>query len=320
MPTEVFLLSRLDRPTTVSDLVALSGQRETDSLHIAYSLALAGLVDRQYWKAAFRSEEKKATQEEKPPAMGPPPVVEQAPVDDVTTLLARLTKAQTHYEVLGLANNASAAEIKLAYYDLARRFHPDRFRRESDATLHSQIESSFARITQAYDTLQETGSRAAYDSKLDAQLRAHGPAKSAPKAASTKSDEPIETKRTGEASTTDGHHAETDFKEGLAALQRGQTTVAIGLFASAARAMPREPRYRAYYGHALAGLESTRRRAEIELQTALKLEPNNVDYRVMLAELYRDLGFTVRARGEAERAVAAAPNHTKARELLRSIR
>ena len=40
----------------------------------------------------------------------------------------------------------------------------------------------------------------------------------------------------------------------------------------------------------------------------------------MLAELYRDLGFALRARGEAERATAADPNNSKARELLRSLK
>jgi hypothetical protein len=49
-----------------------------------------------------------------------------------------------------------------------------------------------------------------------------------------------------------------------------------------------------------------------------KLEPNNSDYRVMLAELYKELGFTVRARSEAERAVASDQNNRRARELLSS--
>ena len=65
--------------------------------------------------------------------------------------------------------------------------------------------------------------------------------------------------------------------------------------------------------------ESTRRLAEAELQAAIKMDSNNAEYRLMLAELYRELGFTVRARGEAERAVAADNNNRKAREFLRSL-
>ena len=68
------------------------------------------------------------------------------------------------------------------------------------------------------------------------------------------------------------------------------------------------------------GNESTRRAAETELLAAIKLDPENAEYRVMLAELYRDLGLKLRAKGEAERAVAADPNNRKARELLRSLK
>ena len=70
----------------------------------------------------------------------------------------------------------------------------------------------------------------------------------------------------------------------------------------------------------LAEQEQTRRAAEAELQAALKLDPNNAEYRVLLAELYRDLGFILRARGEAERAIAADPNSSKARDLLRTLK
>jgi predicted Zn-dependent protease len=113
--------------------------------------------------------------------------------------------------------------------------------------------------------------------------------------------------------------AASQFKEGLVALEQGQKKVALGLFASAARAVPNEPRYRASYGQVLAENESTRRAAEAELNAAIKLDPKNAEYRMMLAELYKDLGLKLRAKGEAERAVAADPNNRKARELLRAL-
>ncbi len=113
--------------------------------------------------------------------------------------------------------------------------------------------------------------------------------------------------------------AEIQFKDGYAALELGQRHVAIGLLGAAARAVPNEPRYRAYYGRALSLDAGTRRIAEVELLAAIKLEPDNSEYRVMLAELYRDLGFLVRAKSEAERAVAADHNNRRARDLLKSL-
>ena len=83
---------------------------------------------------------------------------------------------------------------------------------------------------------------------------------------------------------------------------------------------PREARYRAHYGHALIRQSNTRRIAETELQAALLIEPNNASYRVMLAELYKQLGLQKRAEGELERALTIDPGNEGARSLLLGLR
>ncbi len=83
--------------------------------------------------------------------------------------------------------------------------------------------------------------------------------------------------------------------------------------------MPQEARYRAYYGSALAADEDTRRLAETEMQAAIKLDPDNASYRVMLAELCFDLGFFKRAEGEIERAMSLEPNNAAARKLMEKL-
>jgi tetratricopeptide (TPR) repeat protein len=177
------------------------------------------------------------------------------------------------------------------------------------------LESAFARITQAYDTLRDDSLRATYNSKVEARRKAAQLADSAPKV----SQESI-AKGEAEPAVSKAGRAAEQFKEGIAALELGERKVALGLFASAARAVPNEPRYRANYGRLLAGDARTRRAAEAELTAAIKLDPGNAEYRVILAELYRDLGLKLRAKGEAERAVAADPNHQRARELLRELK
>ncbi len=248
---------------------------------------------------------------EKPTAPEPPPE-EQQPVDepvDVESFLARLNNAQTHYEVLDVSNEASPAHMKTKYYELARRYHPDRFRKV-DAALLARMESAFARITQAYDTLRDDRLRANYDSKLKTRQKAQQLADAAPKpAASPVTPTPAspQTSASKKPPHRIAERAEQQFKEGFAALELGERKQALGLFASAANAVPNEPRYRALYGKLLAEQEQTRRAAETELQAAIKLDPKNGEYRVILAELYRDLGLMLRARGEAERALEADP-------------
>lgn len=65
-----------------------------------------------------------------------------------------------------MARDASAAEIKRAFIELAKRFHPDTCR-EPDAA------SRFARIRAAYEILGDAAQRAQYDDAQEAQKTMH---------------------------------------------------------------------------------------------------------------------------------------------------
>lgn len=273
---------------------------------------------------ALLSEAERRLASKAEPSNPAPETPASAAPDSVEVFLDRLRRADTYYDLLGVDAGAPPDQLKSAYYDIARRYHPDRFRKTEPALI-GQLESAFARITQAYDTLRDEGLRTNYDKKLQARRKAQQLADRAPKPATSVPVTPAPTAPATDNTPVDpglspAQRAENDFKEGFAALEQGQRKVAAGLFASAVRLAPNEPRYRAYYGQILAAQENTRRAAEAELQAAIKLDPQNAEYRTMLAQLFRDLGFTIRARGEAERAVAADPNNRKARELLRELK
>ena len=61
------------------------------------------------------------------------------------------------YEVLGLSRGASADEIKKAYRQLARQYHPDVNREDPDAS------EKFKEISEAYEILSDPQKRQAYD-------------------------------------------------------------------------------------------------------------------------------------------------------------
>lgn len=84
-------------------------------------------------------------------------------------LLYTRARAATHYEVLGITPSASLAQIKAAYYALAKSYHPDRFHKEVSATERARIETAFAKIAQAYETLKHGSTRASYDLTLRAK-------------------------------------------------------------------------------------------------------------------------------------------------------
>ena len=62
-----------------------------------------------------------------------------------------------YYEILGVARGATEAELKSAYRKLAKKYHPDQNRGDPEA------EAKFKELNEAYDTLKDAQSRAAYD-------------------------------------------------------------------------------------------------------------------------------------------------------------
>ena len=231
---------------------------------------------------------------------------------DVEVLFARLELATDHYDVLDVARLATTDEIKNAYHALARRFHPDRFH-QCEAQLRTRIESAFARIAHAYETVSDESGRAGYDAGRSSKPATTSGPKPAP-------DAPSSNGTRQPPRRADANRAEASFQYGLEALKRNRHDEAVRFLAEAAMLSPREARYRAHYGHALIQQSNTRRIAETELQAALALEPENAAYRVMLAELYKHLGLQKRAEGELERALAVDPKNEAARSLLVSLR
>jgi hypothetical protein len=68
----------------------------------------------------------------------------------------------TFYEFLGVSPGASEAEVRQAYRQLARAFHPD----SAGADTRAQSDTAMAALNEAWHTLSDPGRRAAYDASL----------------------------------------------------------------------------------------------------------------------------------------------------------
>ena len=84
--------------------------------------------------------------------------------------LQRVETAGSHYDFLGVAVDASASDIKSAYFALAKNFHPDLYYKKADAETHSRVQDAFTKLANAYETLKNENSREVYNFKVRKQL------------------------------------------------------------------------------------------------------------------------------------------------------
>ncbi|HUQ33899.1 MAG TPA: DUF4388 domain-containing protein [Pyrinomonadaceae bacterium] len=357
LPNEAFVLTRADAPLSVNELLAISGLPEAETLHMIYTLSLGGFLKREKWPQAFSAEmitKARAVKTAAPAKQAAPvtttpqsetrsahlaetaqtpPSLSETMHDEqseINALFAKVRLTPDHYQMLGIRRTASASDIKRAYYALAKRFHPDRFRRDTDDEQLARIQSAFAQIAQAYDILKNQTTRAGYDSKLLKQEAAMRGSKATtlppPKAGAAQGREVSKAKSdvrappANQQSGPNAYQVEEKFQQGLSALQKGDNTSAIAALGEAARLAPTESRYRAYFGQALASQERLHHNAEAEFKAAIALDADNAAYRVMLAELYAKIGLLKRAQGELNRALATDPRNEAARRLLDKLK
>ncbi|XP_011640486.1 protein tumorous imaginal discs, mitochondrial-like isoform X2 [Pogonomyrmex barbatus] len=64
---------------------------------------------------------------------------------------------RNYYEILGVSKNASAKDIKKAYYQLAKKYHPDTNKGDPDAN------QKFQEVSEAYEVLSDETKRREYD-------------------------------------------------------------------------------------------------------------------------------------------------------------
>lgn len=75
------------------------------------------------------------------------------------------THPPNHYETLEVESTAEHAEIRRAYHQAARRWHPDHFT-EAPAHEAAKAETEMRRVNEAWEVLGEAESRRVYDRRL----------------------------------------------------------------------------------------------------------------------------------------------------------
>ena len=77
-----------------------------------------------------------------------------------------------YFEVLRLTSKASPADIKRAYHQESRKYHPDRFFNLPDQTFRESVDRLYKRINEAYVVLRDDWKRAKYVADMAGPNRA----------------------------------------------------------------------------------------------------------------------------------------------------
>lgn len=203
-PMEGFVLSRIDGTSTVSDIAEMTALDVSQAAEIVGRLVELGAAE---WVAPKTSEPRrtatpsggtaKAAGRATIPTPGrgivrtkpPPPGTSRVLYDpaeleeDVELDVERRRKVLDtfyrldeldHYELLGVPYEADRKDIRNAYFDLSKVFHPDTLFRKRLGSYKSKMETIFKRLTDAYEVLGKKKSREDYDGYLKVKKRMQG--------------------------------------------------------------------------------------------------------------------------------------------------
>jgi curved DNA-binding protein CbpA len=211
--------------------------------------------------------------------------------------MARLQRAvdTNHYELLGVERAATTDEVRDAYYYLARRYHPDRFRTGTLHDLFDKMEAFFTRVTGAYNTLFDSELRERYDEEL-AEL-----------GAGTKKDEPeVDAK----------YLAKQNYARARLMIEKKKLQDAVQFLENAIELDGSQADYHRELGELLTLNPRRRDDAEQHLHKAIELNPAAAANYFSLGQLYRKSGRDEEAAKMFREVLSWDPGHAGAQSQL----
>ncbi|MCB9645757.1 MAG: DnaJ domain-containing protein [Deltaproteobacteria bacterium] len=167
---EGFLASRIDGRTSVRDLAHLVGKSADDTHRLLVRLARAGIVrmgdepelDQNRPTASDAAVGEYGNYIFAPALMQVTCDLEQEERKRVIFYHDHLDR-WTHYELLQTKRKDDVKEIKRAYFERSKEWHPDRFRRPNLGPFKAMIDRIFQQVQEAYRVLSDPKRRETYD-------------------------------------------------------------------------------------------------------------------------------------------------------------
>lgn len=217
--------------------------------------------------------------------------------------------SQNPYEILGIDETADTEEIRKAYDERKRALQNDRFLARVRDRMRQELTIIEVRLTEVFLALQ--GGASTHDGVPEEDLDLDTLALRR------------EVTKTEVAATLDEAEklAESYYLKAKKYFGAGDYYNCIQYCQQALRQNDQTARYHFLLAESQAHNPDRRwqKMSEQSYLTAIKLDPWNADYLVVLGQFYRKQGFAVRARRQFEKALAMQPGHPRAREELGTV-
>jgi CheY-like chemotaxis protein/curved DNA-binding protein CbpA len=205
---------------------------------------------------------------------------------------------QDYFTLLGVSESDSRDQVRKSYYNLVKKYHPDRFF-EQDALLDlkDKVNALFQRISDAHETLSDVKAKARYV------------------------DDRQGVEKTSTTSLEKILQAETAYQKGMVLFRVKKYDQAQNAFAEALEISPNEAEYLMYQTwsaykfnpKATDSIINTRK----NLMRAIELNPKLSLAHLFLGYICKDEGNDKEAQRRFERAIQCDPNCTEALRELR---
>jgi curved DNA-binding protein CbpA len=195
-----------------------------------------------------------------------------------------------YYVLLGVARDASEAEIRDRFRAIAREAHPDR----APAAKKAEAEMKFQELTEAVNVLTSPDRRKAYDFDRSAKNNSGG--------------------------ESGGDEVTSNYVNlGIVAYKERKYVEAAGNFQLAAGRSPKDIKAQHYLGLASARAGDFRTAVKA-IEAALSIEPHNGTMLRDAGAIFRQAGLLVKAEKAYQEALRWDPSAGEARKALEEIR
>jgi curved DNA-binding protein CbpA len=210
-------------------------------------------------------------------------------IKEVVALSEKISE-MNYYQILDIPENAPQDKIKKAYFELARKYHPDSFGEDVSSDNREKIDDVFTHVTRAYHAISSTGKKQVYESARE----------------TPEEEKKVETEA----------KAEKRFRQGKTLYNQGRYEEALVTVEEAVRLKRTSGDFFLLYAMIESKVPQFKQKAEDDFKKAIELAPFNPETYMGLGIYYKQEGLPIKATKMFKSALRLDSGHKGAQSEL----